>query len=203
MAGQTMAQVLGPVNLDAPRATRTSMDFSYGKVRGVPWDKAIQPIFDAKCISCHDGDATKPGNRQFTIMDMTSGTQQTFTFDLRGQKLPVTVGEKMSGDYTASYISIFGLGEMLGEDNVVITPPMPGDFKNGLAANAAGSPVIQKVNPIQQFPTPDPAVHRYSTAPHPTTGDVALTPAEYYLLGLSIDMGGQYFSRENKEEATY
>jgi len=203
VAGQTMAQVLGPVNLDAPRATRISMDYSYGKVRGVPWDKAIQPIFDAKCISCHDGDPAKAGNRQFTVMDMTSGTQQTFTFDLRGQKLEVLVGEKMSGDYTASYISIFGLGEMLGEDNVMITPPMPGDFKNGLAANAAGSPVIQKVNPVQQFPTPNPAVHRYDTAPHPTTGDVPLTPAEYYLLGLSIDMGGQYFSRENKEEAMY
>jgi hypothetical protein len=213
MPGQTMAQVLGPVNLDAPRATRISTDYSYGKVRGVPWDKAIQPIFDAKCVSCHNGDTTKtatladgttvPVNRQFTVMDITAGMQQTFTFDLSGDKLEVKVGEKMSGDYTKSYISIFGLGEMLGEDNVVITPPMPGDFKNGLAANAAGSPVIQKVNPVQQFPTPNPAVHRYDTAPHPTTDNVPLTPAEYYLLGLSIDMGGQYFSRENKEEATY
>lgn len=210
MPGLTMAQVLGPVNLDTPRATRISTDYSYGKVRGVPWDKAIQPMFDAKCVSCHDGDATKtdpatgaPVNRQFTIMDMTTGTMQTFTFDLRGDKLNVVVGEKMSGAYTASYISIFGLGEMLGEDNVMITPPMPGDFKNGLPANAAGSPVIKRINPIQQFPAPDPAVHRYATAPHPTTGNVPLTASEYYLLGLSIDMGGQFFSRENKEEAVY
>ena len=28
------------------------------QLRGVPWDKALQPILDAKCISCHDGDAT-------------------------------------------------------------------------------------------------------------------------------------------------
>jgi hydrazine synthase alpha subunit-like protein len=209
MPGQTMAQVLGPMNLDVPRAMRTSTDYSYGKVRGVPWDKAIQPMLTAKCVSCHDGDATKvdasgvPMNRQFTVMDITTGTMQTFTFDLRGDPLPVTVGEKMSGGYSASYISIFGLGEMLGEDNVMITPPMPGDFKNGLAADAAHSPVIMKVNPIQQFPTPNPSVHRYDTKPHPTTGNVPLTPGEYYLLGLSIDMGGQFFSRENKDEAVY
>jgi hypothetical protein len=217
MPGQTMAQVLGPMNLDVPRASRISTDYSYGKVRGVPWDKAIQPMLTAKCVSCHDGDATKMGtndkgetvpvNRQFTVMDITTGTMQTFTFDLRGDPLPVTVGEKMSGAYTASYISIFGLGEMLGEDNVMITPKDPGDFKNGLAADAAHSPVIMKVNPIQQFPTPDPSVHRYPIDAehklHPTTGNVPLTPSEYYLLGLSIDMGGQFFSRENKDGAVY
>jgi hypothetical protein len=213
MPGQTMAQVLGPMNLDVPRATRVSTDYSYGKVRGVPWDKAIQPILTAKCVSCHDGDATRMGtndagvavpmNRQFTVMDITAGTMQTFTFDLRGDMLPITVGEKMSGAYSASYISIFGLGEMLGEDNVVITPKDPGDFKNGLAADAAHSPVIMKVNPIQQFPTPDPSVHRFDTKVHPTTGNVPLTASEYYLLGLSIDMGGQFFSRENKDEAVY
>jgi hypothetical protein len=27
-----------------------------------------------------------------------------------------------------------------------------------------------------------------------------LTPDEYYILGLSLDMGGQFFSRENKDE---
>ena len=28
------------------------------QLRGVPWDLAIQPILDAKCVSCHNGDAT-------------------------------------------------------------------------------------------------------------------------------------------------
>ena len=89
------------VDLNTPRAQRLSTNFTYGNVRGVPWDQAIQPIFDAKCVSCHDGDATKPGNPQFTVTDMTTGTSQTFVFDLRGQKVDVTVGERMTGAFTA------------------------------------------------------------------------------------------------------
>ena len=34
--------------------------------------------------------------------------------------------------------------------------------------------------------------------PHPVdVGGTELTPDEYYLLSLNIDMGGQFFSREN------
>ncbi len=209
--GQTMAGAQPAVNLDVPRAARVSTSFAYGSVRGVPWDTAIQPIFDAKCVSCHDGDATKPGNPQFTVMDNTTGTTQTFTFDLRGQKLDIIVGERMTGAFTASYISIFGLGEMLGEDNVTITPPN-GAFDFGKAADAAHSKVIELLNPVQQFPVADATVHRClasgNCADNPTglvhTADKGvpdLTPGEYYLLGLSIDMGGQFFSRENRDEA--
>ncbi len=81
--GSTEAVQRGAINLDVPRAERKSADFSYEKIRGVPWNLAIQPIFDAKCVSCHDGDATKPGNRSYTVVDRTLGTMQTFTFDLR------------------------------------------------------------------------------------------------------------------------
>ena len=38
---------------------------------------------------------------------------QTFTFDLRGQKVAVTIGERATGDFTASYLSLMGLGEIL------------------------------------------------------------------------------------------
>ena len=112
----------GAVNLDVPRPQRVSTDYSYGKIRGVPWDKAMQPMFDAKCVSCHDGDASKPGNPSYTVIDRTTMSSQTFTFDLRGGKLNVTVGEKMTGDFTESYISIMGLGEMLGRRS---TSPSP------------------------------------------------------------------------------
>ena len=63
----------GAVNLDdAARAARVDRGHTLtggnlpagtvpgdNGVRGVPWDMAIQPILDAKCASCHDGDATK------------------------------------------------------------------------------------------------------------------------------------------------
>jgi hypothetical protein len=60
------------------------------------------------------------------------------------------------------------------------------------------------LNPPQRFPS-DKTVRAFPELAkvHPTdVGGQELTADEYYLLILSIDMGGQYFSRENKEEAT-
>jgi hypothetical protein len=190
----------GAVNLDVPRAQRVSTDYSYDKVRGVPWDLAIQPILDAKCVSCHNGDATKSYNPSYTVTDITSGTSQTFVFDLRGTKLPVTVGERMSTDFTASYLSLMGLGEILGDDVVSITGTPPNYVH---AASAETSSLITLLNPPQRFPAVDSSVRLVpGMMPHPVdVGGVELTPDEYYLLGLNIDMGGQYFFRENLDEA--
>lgn len=195
--GQTQAILRGPVDLDVPRPQRQSLDFSYGKVRGVPWNTAIQPILDAKCVSCHDGDVTKPGNPSFTIMDLTAGTEQTFVFDLRGDKLNIVVGERMTGDFTASYISIMGLGEILGENMVNIT----GDYERNkyvTPGSAKDSKLMQRLNPPQRFPAVDTATRFVAGKSHPAdVGGTELTPDEYYLLILNIDMGGQYYFREN------
>lgn len=205
-SGVQEALLRGAVNLDTPRPTRQSTDYSYGAIKGVPWDLAIQPALTAKCASCHDGDASKPGNPSYTVTDRTTITSQTFTFDLRGGKMPVTVGEKMGGDFTASYISLMGLGEMLGEDVVEITELHPGDYQpNGYVAagSAKDSKVIQMLNPMQRFPSVDTNVRAFGATVHPTeVGGQGMTADELYRLILSIDMGGQYFSRENKTEAT-
>jgi hypothetical protein len=219
--GQLEAVLRGAVNLVVPRAQRVSLDFSYDNIKGVPWDLALQPVFDAKCASCHDGDATKPGNKSFTVTDMTSMTEQTFVFDLRGQKLNVMVGERMTGLFSASYISVMGLGEIIGENMVTITgtqpctgvtPGLDGEHDTcAEPANAAGSPIIARLNPPQRF-TRDAAgnvitsintsVRRYTAGVHPAdVGGQELTPDEYYRLILNIDMGGQFFFRENKDGA--
>lgn len=187
----------GPVDLDVPRPQRESMDFSYEKIRGVPWDLAIQPIFDAKCVSCHDGDASKPGNSTYTIIDKTLGTQQTVTFDLRGPKVAIVVGERSAGTgFPASYISVVGLGMELGENVVQIV----GDYKEHMKpGEARSSNIIKKLNPPQRFPDVNAAVRAFPGASHPAdVGGKELTPDEYYRLILNIDMGGQFFFRENK-----
>ena len=214
----------GAVNLDVPRAQRVSTNYTQGNIRGVPWDLAIQPMLTAKCATCHDGDASKPGNPSYTVTDRTTMSSQTFIFNLSGDKLNVVVGEKMSGDFTQSYISLMGLGEMLGEDDVTITPP---DYTPSYVTtpSAHDSTVIQMLNPMQQFPAADPNVRAFDATMgipamattcasmrkndpsyvciHPTElGGQGLTADEYYRLILSIDMGGQFFSRENKDEAT-
>jgi hypothetical protein len=131
---------------------------------------------------------------------MTTGTAQTFVFDLTGKPLPVTVGEKMTGAFTASYLSVMGIGELLGEDAVSISGT-PFAFAKGGAAR--DSTIIQKLNPPQRDPVVDATVRRWpGAAVHPVdVGGTELTPDEYYLLGLGIDMGGQFYSRENKDEA--
>jgi hypothetical protein len=215
--GQTMAQLAGAVDLNVPRPQRitpflantTTYDFSYGNIRGVPWNKAIQPILDAKCVSCHNGDANamyngQPVNPTYTVTDMTTHTMQTFTFDLRGQQLNVTVGEKMTGAYTASYISVMGLGEIIGDDVVQIM----GDYNQyGYVSpgSAKDSKIIQMLNPPQRFPTVDTTTRKFGAAIHPNDvmgNDTAeLTPDEYYRFILNIDMGGQFYFRENKDTA--
>jgi hypothetical protein len=227
IAPGVQASVLaGAVNLDVPREMRKSLpaatldgsgNLPAGNVagdvgvRGVPWDLAVQPILDRKCATCHNGDATKSYNPSYTVTDMTSGTFQTFVFDLRGQKLPVTVGEKMTGDYTASYLSLLGLGEILGDDVVSITGTPPNYV---VPAAAEASPLMMLLNPPQRFPAVDKSVRAFGSAafsmnvggtpmsfpgtPHPVdVGGTELTPDEYYLLILNIDMGGQFYFREN------
>jgi hypothetical protein len=206
----------GAVDLDVPRPERVSKTAYVmtngvlppgavpgdNGVRGVPWDLAIQPILDSKCATCHDGDASKSGNPSYTVTDMTTGTSQTFVFDLRGQKLNVTVGERMTGDFTASYLSLMGLGELLGDDVVSIVGTTPNYVVAGAAE--ASTLMTQYLNPPQRYPTVDESVRLNPaiTTPHPAdVGGTALTADEVYLLGLNIDMGGQYFFRENLDEA--
>ncbi|HLK94058.1 MAG TPA: hypothetical protein VKZ18_29465 [Polyangia bacterium] len=216
--GETEAVVHGPINLDTPRPMRQSTtayvldangNLPAGTntanpgdngIRGVPWDLAIQPILDKHCISCHDG-STGSQNPSYTVTDMTTGTSQTFTFDLRGQKLNVTVGERMTGDFTASYLSLMGLGEILGDDVVQITGTPPNYVE--AAAAEASTLMTQYLNPPVRYPAVDMNTRLSpGVTPHLIAqGQADMTADEYYLIGLNIDMGGEYFFRENLSEA--
>jgi hypothetical protein len=135
------------------------------------------------------------------VTDLTRMTSQTFTFDLRGQQLNVTVGEKMTGSYTASYISVMGLGEIIGDDVVKITGNYM-QYGYVSAASAKDSKIIQMLNPTQRFPAIDTTVRAFQTTPHMTEvghPEWELTPDEFYRLILNIDMGGQFYFRENKD----
>jgi hypothetical protein len=207
--GQTDNVLNGAIDLDVPRAQRITKflagtqnyDFTYGNMRGVPWDKAIQPILDAKCVSCHDG-TPSAANPSYTVMDLTSGTMQTFVFDLRGQRLNVMVGERMTGAYTASYISIMGLGEILGDHDVKITGAADAQYGYVSAGSAKDSALMKLLNPPQRFPAVDMNVRAFPGGTHAAAkGYPELTADEYYRLILNIDMGGQFYFRENKDTA--
>jgi len=175
-------------------------------VKGVPWDLAIQPILDAKCASCHNG-VEGAANPSYTITDNATGMSQKFVFDLRGQKVAVTIGERATGDFTASYLTLMGLGEILSDADVTYDPAPPKEYIK--APEAMNSLVIKMMNPVQRFPSVNTSVRAFADR-SVTNGAIShaadkgfpeLTADEHYLLILNIDMGGQFFFRENLNTA--
>lgn len=196
--GVTEALLAGPANLmsDVPRFERKSTDFSIDRVVGVPWDLALQPIFDAKCVSCHDGDASKPGNRSYSIMDPEAGETFEWTFNLSSDTVEYDLGEEMLSGITASHMSLLGPSVlMIQDEGLVIDGEIPVYVTPSSARESA---LLQKLNPPKLYPTPDPAVRAFEGPTHAEEqGFEDLTPDEYHLLILMADGGGQYYSREN------
>jgi Hydrazine synthase alpha subunit middle domain len=196
--GLTEALLAGPVDMMSatPRNQRKSDVFSIDGAVGVPWDKALQPIFDAKCVSCHDGDASKAGNRSYTITDPETGESFTWTFNLSSEPVEYDLGEEMLSGYMASHMSLLGPSMlMIQEENLVIDGEIPVYVTPNEARN---SELIKKLNPPRLYPTPDETVRAFEGMTHAQEqGFTDLTPEEYHLLILMSDGGGQYYSREN------
>ena len=111
------------------RPDRASTTYTYDSVVGVPWDKALQPIFDAHCVDCHDGTAGA-ANPSYTITDMTDMTTFMFTFNLKGTPTTINAGDQVY-TYNASYISMLGPAMAFMEKNIMVT---------GDAASSTSSP---------------------------------------------------------------
>jgi hypothetical protein len=197
--GITMAVAAGPSDLRAgvARGQRVTAAYTRDGTVGVPWDQALQPIFDAKCVACHDG---TPGaaNPSWTITDPETGASFTWTFDLRGGEVSYGIGDEMFGGYSASHLSLMGPDMMdLEESGLVITGAVPIYVRPGDARRSA---LIEKLNPPQQFPTQDLARRAFPIGerpPHAAAVGAELTADEYYLLILMADNGGQFYAREN------
>jgi hypothetical protein len=196
--GITDANAIGPQDLlsEVARFSRASSDFtSVESIVGVPWDSAVQAVFDAKCISCHEG---TPGeaNPSYTISDPVTGDSQTITFDLRGGEATYGFGEDILTGYSRSHLSIMGPMMMEIEDNDLV---ISGDFQIYCEpGNARGSAMIQKTNMVRIYPTPAEGVKAFDSPRHPEElGSPALTAIENYILMLACDLGGQFYSREN------
>jgi hypothetical protein len=205
--GSSALQALGAATFDyagRTRQERRSPDFSYDKVMGVPWDQAIQPIFDAHCTDCHDGSAGA-ANPSYSLTDLTDMTSFSFTFDLTAKPVKLDFGEQMY-TYSASYVSMLGPSEALREKQVMVTS---GTIKMYIEPGAAHlSEVVKRLNPPARFPALDVNDRAFGAAIHPADvgsynghngvdAKYQLTPDEIYLLILSADNGGQYYSREN------
>ena len=167
---------------------------------GVGWDTQVQPIFDAKCVSCH-GDSNAAGIAPYTITDQ-AGTSVTWTFNLTGKPLPAGLAVAAgAATYSSSYFSMAGPDmEAVEKAKLMIS----GNFKVYMnPEDAHGSLAIQKLNPTQLFPTPGPTRAFDGTGHLAEQGQATdLTAQEFYMLILACDMGLNFYARENKPAAS-
>ncbi len=213
--GVTHAAAIGPLNAmgDVVRAQRLStlVDLANpnliqadgtgtDKLVGMAWDKGIQPVFDAKCTSCHDAN-NSAGIAGYTITDAMGNVVAKWTFNLSSDPVMINYGMGFVETYSASYFTMAGPDmEAIEKNNLMIT----GNFKTYMnPEDAHGSIVIQKVNPTKLFPQPDATVRAYNTTPHSSVGYTELTSAEFYKLILAADMGVNFYARENNPHMAY
>jgi hypothetical protein len=206
--GITQAAAIGPTAAMSAvsRAQRLSTDSQLASATtppdqlvGMAWDKAIQPVFNAKCVTCHDGSNTA-GIEGYTITDPTTGAVvATWTFNLSDTPVTIDYGMGMMSTFSASYLTMAGPDmEAIEENNLVVT----GNFKVYMnPQDSRNSEVIKKVNPTKLFPSPD-GTRAFTTTPHSVpngsyAGYTELTPTEFYKLILAADMGVNYYAREN------
>jgi hypothetical protein len=198
--GSSTLQALNAAPLDYPGTTklqRMSTTYTAAGVIGVPWDKALQPIFDAKCVQCHDGSASA-ANPSYSIT-FGDGSMFKWTFDLTGRMVQVQI-EESSYSFSASHISLLGPSKLM-EERVILaqTGNLVGYVSTG---SAHDSTLIQMINPAARYPAVDPNDLAFPGKPqHPLeVGGEALTADEQYLMILMADSGGQFYTRENVAE---
>lgn len=195
-----------PQYADAPRLT------------GLPWDLAIQRIFDdAGCVSCHDG-TPGPANPSIVIRDTMSEnpTETVWTFDLRGDIVDFEYG-LMAGAYSRSHISLLLSANLMNEPGIEIESLDPSQpYQTYVAPQSARDSILVKyIRPERLYPNHDPndlafegelKVDGTPYAPaHPNEDTPGydpnvhrpLTAAEKYLIILMADLGGQFYSLEN------
>jgi hypothetical protein len=157
----------------------------------------VQKVLTEKCASCHSGGAGDPfAGRTYTVTrtDPGSGAQTTYTvpyLDLSDRPVTVVYDRRVAS-YPASYVSLFypAASEMGGRGTTVTgeKPPLW-----AIPNNARESALIKKLN----VKAADGSFAYGTPAMHPEDKGVTLTDEERQMLIRSIDLGGQYYSRQN------
>lgn len=157
----------------------------------------VQNILNQKCVQCHSGGPNDPfAGRSYTFSATNpgTGTAQTFTIPyLDLSERPITVVYDMKvATYPASYVSLFFPATMeMGMGNTTQTGDIPPMW--AIPNNARESALIKKLN----VKAADGTFAYGVPAMHPEDVGVELTDEERQHLIRSIDVGGQYYARQN------
>jgi len=162
----------------------------------LPWDKNdaaskpyVQQILSAKCASCHNASTTT----YYEVSRTDPGTGQTTPYkipvlDLSDTKVTAYYDQAVK-EWNASYVSIFYPSAMeMGRVTVKGTVPKMW----GVPGSARESKLIEHINVKAKDGTT-----AWPTPLHPEDKGTTLTDEERRALILAMDLGGQYFARQN------
>jgi len=209
----TVATGRGPENFMIPVASRTEYPWYGANDSGNV--NEIQKIFDAKCVSCHN-ETTNGGQAQtfytVTVESTTSGEVLSETpiprLDLTAREITVTYDNETQ-PWPASYVSLFYPAALEMEMNrpgveITVEGQIPPHW--ALPSDARNSVVLEKLNIVSALDQnkyawtlgtafSNATVQGGTRTDHAKT--VNLTRDELLKLVRAIDMGGQYYARQN------
>jgi len=184
-----------------------------------PASLEVQSILDAKCVQCHDGTTDGNGPQEHysvTATDRETGATSTYSIGrLDLSSTPVTVTyDRRTASYPMSYVSIFYpavLSMEMGQGTTVTGTVPP---KWGVPSDARHSALVEKLNMTSAFdatrtawptgkPFSDSNIRGASRTMHPEDVGVTLSREERTAIIRAIDMGGQFYSRNNADFQTY
>jgi hydrazine synthase alpha subunit-like protein len=206
----TIAAGRGPENFMKPVDSRT--EYPWAKANDPTNANEIQALLNAKCVSCHNGTTNGDKPQEFYTLTMTNAVLGTMVpykvarMDLSDTPVEVYYDRQIA-TWPSSYVSLFypaALSMEMGKVTVTGTVPpkwaVPSDARNSL--------LIEKLNVTS---IKDPSSYAWPLGEAFTDPNVAggkrtdhaklagLTRKELVMLIRTIDMGGQYYSRQNSE----
>jgi hydrazine synthase alpha subunit-like protein len=206
----TIAAGRGPENFMKPVDSRT--EYPWAKANDASNPNEIQALLNAKCVSCHNGTTNGDKPQEFYTLTManavlgTSTEYQVARMDLTDT--PVTVYyDRQVASWPSSYVSLFypaALSMEMGK--VTVTGKVPPKW--AIPSDARNSLLIEKLNvtsikssstyawPLDQ-PFTDADVAGGKRTDHAKLA--GLTRDELVKLIRTIDMGGQYYARQNSD----
>ncbi|HEY8945379.1 MAG TPA: hypothetical protein VIM73_14010 [Polyangiaceae bacterium] len=202
-AGQPAQQFLVPV------AQR--IEYPWAEADDPANPNVIQTILEQRCAGCHNQERNGSGPQEFyqvTMTDMESGTETVYEIprlDLSSRPITVTYDNETRA-WPASYVSLFYPSAMEMGDDLEVTGTVPPEW--AIPSDARNSAVIEKLNvtsfrnagtyawPIgEAFSNPD--IRGGTRTDHAALAQ--MTREELVKLIRAIDMGGQYYARQNTD----
>ena len=209
----TFAASRGPENFMLPIAQRT--EYPWANATDAANPNEIQALLNAKCTSCHNGTTNGDQPQEFYTVTMSNEVLNTTTaYKIARRDLtdtPVTVYyDKNVASWPASYVSLFYPAAMdmdLVKGSKVTSGVIPPKW--AIPSDARNSLLIEKLNvtssldaktyawPLGQAFS-DPNVAGGKRTDHAKVA--GLTRDELVMLIRAIDMGGQYYARQNSPD---